>query len=375
MAILRNKAFLLSLLIVAGLAYDFWTGSRYPQLDQKAMMAGSAGLEPLGFNTVFVIEDDDALYMKILKGTVNWGKTNQRGMTFGILFAAALLTMISLFKRKSFEGSWSNSALGVLIGTPLGVCVNCAAPIAKGLHSSGLRVETTLAAMISSPTLNVIVLAMVFSLFPFHMAVMKVAATLVFLLVLIPLMSKYIFKQEVSESAQRAIAGATGNTDSKFMALDAPVPNDEEIATWPKAFLWVLKAFPRNLWYIIKTTLPLMVLAGFLGTLAVNIVPMDQLSNLFPTGSVLMILLGLSVAALIGVFMPVPITFDVIIVSVLMATGMPVMYGMTLLFTLGIYSIYSYMIVATSISRKVGHLAVARYRCDRCRHRHRCARI
>jgi len=352
MDILKNRAFLLALLIVAGLAFEFWTGSRYPQLDQKAMMAGSAGLEPLGFNTVFVVADDDALYMKILKGTVNWGKTNQRGMTFGILFAAALLTMISLFKRKSFEGSWSNSALGVLIGTPLGVCVNCAAPIAKGLHSSGLRVETTLAAMISSPTLNVIVLAMVFSLFPLHIAALKVIGTLVFLLVVLPLLSKYFFKTEVTASAQRAIAGA-GPSDPKFMALDAPVPDDDEINTWPKAFIWLLKAFPRNLWFIVKTTLPLMVLAGFLGALAVNIIPLDTLADLFPRGSVAMALAGLAVAALIGVFMPVPITFDVIIVSVLMAAGMPVMYGMTLLFTLGIYSVYSYMIVATTISRKV----------------------
>ena len=102
MVMFRNKAFLLSLLIVAGLAIQFWTESRYPALDQKAMMAGTAGLEPLGFDTVFVISDSDPIYMKVLKGTVNWGQTNRRGMTFGILFAAALLTLISLFKRKSF---------------------------------------------------------------------------------------------------------------------------------------------------------------------------------------------------------------------------------------------------------------------------------
>lgn len=353
MAIFRNKAFLLALLIVAGLAFEFWTESRYPALDQKAMMAGTAGLEPLGFDTVFIINESDPIYLKVLKGTVNWGRTNKRGMTFGILFAAALLTMISLFKRKSFDGAWSNSALGVLIGTPLGVCVNCAAPIAKGLHSSGLRLETTLAAMISSPTLNVIVLAMVFSLFPFYMAVLKIGATLFFLLVAIPLLAKYFFKEEVSLTAQHAISGAA-SSNPKYMALDAPVPEDDEIGTWPKAFVWVVKASVRNLWYIIKTTLPLMVLAGFLGSLAVTVLPMDVLANLFPGGSYLMILLGLCVAALVGVFMPVPITFDVIMVSVLMATGMPIMYAMVLLFTLGIYSVYSYMIVATTISRKVG---------------------
>jgi uncharacterized membrane protein YraQ (UPF0718 family) len=353
MAIFKNKAFLLALLIVVGLAFEFWTASRYPALDQKAMMAGTAGLEPLGFDTVFIISDSDPIYMKVLKGTVNWGRTNKRGMTFGILFAAALLTMISLFKRKSFDSAWSNSALGVLIGTPLGVCVNCAAPIAKGLHSSGLRLETTLAAMISSPTLNVIVLAMVFSLFPFYMAALKVGATLFFLLVGIPLLAKYFFKEEVSLTAQHAISGA-GSSDPKYMALDAPVPEDDEIATWPKAFVWTVKAFTRNLWYIIKTTLPLMVLAGFLGSLAVTVLPMDVLANLLPGGSILMILAGLTLAAMVGVFMPVPITFDVIMVSVLMATGMPVMYAMVLLFTLGIYSVYSYMIVATAISRKVG---------------------
>jgi len=352
MVMFRNKAFLLSLLIVAGLAIQFWTESRYPALDQKAMMAGTAGLEPLGFDTVFVISDSDPIYMKVLKGTANWGQTNRRGMTFGILFAAALLTLISLFKRKSFESSWSNSALGVLIGTPLGVCVNCAAPIAKGLHASGLRLETTLAAMISSPTLNVIVLAMVFSLFPFYMAALKIGATLFFLLVAIPLLSKFFFKEEVTLTQQRAIA-ATDEGDPKYMALDAPVPQDYEIATWPKAFVWTVRAFIKNLWYIIKATLPLMVLAGFLGSLAVTVLPMDVIAKLLPGGSVLMILAGLTLAAMIGVFMPVPITFDVIIVSVLMATGMPIMYAMVLLFTLGIYSVYSYMIVATTISRKV----------------------
>ena len=33
-----------------------------------------------------------------------------------------------------------------VIGTPLGVCVNCAAPIARGMYTSGLRAETTLSA-------------------------------------------------------------------------------------------------------------------------------------------------------------------------------------------------------------------------------------
>jgi len=350
--LLKNKALILTLLLVVGIAFEFWTGSRYPALDQKAMMAGTAGLEPLGFDTVLVIRANDPEYIKILKNTVNWAKTNQRGMTFGLLFAAALLTLISLFKRKSFEGSWSNSALGVMIGTPLGVCVNCAAPIAQGLHTSGLRLETTLAAMISSPTLNVIVMAMMFSLFPLYMVGLKIGATLLFLLAILPLLSKYIFKEEVALTAQRAISGSV-DMNEKVTALEALPPTEEEANSWIASFKWLFVAFFKNLWFIVKTTLPLMILAGFLGSLVVILVPLDTVTELLPNSSILMKLLGVSLVAAIGVFLPVPITFDIIIVAVLMAAGMPVMYGMTLLFTLGIYSVYSHMIVTKAISKKV----------------------
>ena len=351
-ALVKNKALLLVLLVCLGIAFEFWTGSRYPALDQKAMMAGTAGLEPLGFDTVMVIKANDPEYLKILKNTVNWAKTNQRGMTFGILFAAALLTLISLFKRKSFEGSWSNSALGVMIGTPLGVCVNCAAPIAKGLHTSGLRLETTLAAMISSPTLNVVVMAMVLSLFPLYMVGLKVGGTLLFLLLVLPLLSKYVFKEEVALTAQRAISGSVDMSE-RYTAMEAQPPADEVAEQWWPAIKWVVTALARNLWFIIRTTLPLMILAGFLGSLVVILIPLDEVTALLPTSSIALKLAGLALVALVGVFLPVPITFDVIVVAVLMAAGMPVLYAMTLLFTLGIFSVYSYMIVSEAISRKV----------------------
>ena len=64
------------------------------------------------------------------------------------------------------------------MGAPLGVCVNCAAPIAKGMYAGGARAESTLSAMVASPTLNVIVLTMLFSILPFYMAVMKIALSL-----------------------------------------------------------------------------------------------------------------------------------------------------------------------------------------------------
>ena len=106
---------------------------------------------------------------KALYTTVNWGETNRKGMTFGVIFGAALMVLITLFQKKSSKSAFANSLLGITIGAPLGVCVNCATPVAQGLHAGGARVETVMSAMVSSPTLNIIVLTMLFSLFPPYM--------------------------------------------------------------------------------------------------------------------------------------------------------------------------------------------------------------
>ncbi len=44
--------------------------------------------------------------------TLNWVNTNKKGMTFGVLFAAAFLTAASYLQRRSFAGGFANSLLG-----------------------------------------------------------------------------------------------------------------------------------------------------------------------------------------------------------------------------------------------------------------------
>lgn len=351
--LLKNKAFILASLVVIGIAIQFWAGSRIPQLDQKAMMAGSAAIEPISFNTVLIAEETDPAWKKIAYGFVNWAKTNQRGMTFGFMFAAAILCLLSMLKRKSLEGNFSNSLLGVMIGTPLGVCVNCAAPIARGLHASGMRLETTLAAMLSSPTLNIIVVTMVFALFPLYMVALKIGATLFFLLIVLPLLARFVFKDEVMSTTGKQAMENANPEDAKFTALNSEAPTVIEEANWWPALKWLVINYIRNFWFIIKATLPLMILAGLLGSIMVTMVPLDFLAEVLPKSPALYVLAGMLVVALVGVFLPVPIAFDVVVTAVLIAAGMPVKYAMILLFTLGIYSVYSYLIVDQAISRRV----------------------
>jgi hypothetical protein len=64
---------------------------------------------------------------------------------------------------------------------------------------------------------------------------------------------------------------------------------------------------------------------------------------------------ALSIVAVsaVGIFLPLPIALDIVLAGALLATGVPMIYVATLLFTLGIYSVYSFSIVWTTISPRV----------------------
>ena len=345
----QNKRLVIITAVCIALAANFWAGSRVPSLNDKASLGGDLVLEdPLGFEAAYPVDPGDPLMERILFTTVNWVLTNRQGMTFGILIAAAFMTILSLLKRRSFSSHFGNTLLGLFIGMPLGVCVNCAAPIARGLHDSGTRLETTLVAMISSPTLNIIVLTMLFSLMPVYMAVTKVAMTLIFLLVLVPLLSRYIFKDQLvaqNLTFTDSDSQEPGNSDHCELRPDEP--------GWLDSTQWVLKKYASNLFYIIKLTVPLMLLAGLMGAVAITLFPWQEMASLIAGNQWYMAVIGALVIAVIGLFLPVPIAFDVAIVTALLAAGVPPVYAMILLFTLGIFSVYSFFIIWTGISRKV----------------------
>lgn len=142
-------------------------GPRYPAIDEKPAMAGETVMgDVLSFEAAFESDTNDPLWLKIGHSTVNWMLTNRQGMTFG-----------------------------VLIGAPPGVCVNCAAPIAYGMRNEGVRNETSLAVTFASPTLNIIVLAMMFSVLPLYLAVTKLMVTFLFLLLVLPLLLRWFFRE------------------------------------------------------------------------------------------------------------------------------------------------------------------------------------
>ena len=332
---LNNMRILLVLAVLVATATMFWSGSRYPSLNEKAIMGGSAALEdPLSFEASLQTQPGDPLPQRILFSTVNWVETNLEGMTFGLVIGACLLTLIGLISVRGHRNGYVNSALGVLVGTPLGVCVNCAAPVAKGMHDGGARLETTLATMFSSPTLNIVVVSMLLSIFPPYLVMIKLTLTLVFILLVVPWLSRRVFSDE------RALT-----YDDSLCAI-APAEPSQPDGSLASALFMTGSDLVKNLWYVVSRTVPLMLLAGALGAVAANLLPLQTLVDLEPTVA------SLVLVALVGIFLPVPVAFDIVVVAVLISTGVPMIYSMTLLFTLGIFSIYPFMIVWRSISRK-----------------------
>lgn len=336
------KRLAMAALVMAALATVFWTTSRYPSLDEKAMMGGAIQLEdPLGFEALIALDPAAPVVERVAVSTVNWINTNKKGMMFGWLFGAAFLTLLGYFRRRNFKGRFANSFYGMVIGAPLGVCVNCAAPIARGLFQGGSRAETTLSAMIASPTLNVVVLTMAFSLLPFYIAVTKLVLSLAVILVAVPLICRVLPQERLLHSVKSVPAP---------QAPDLPEP---ELETLTASLVGFVTDFGRNFWFILRMTAPLMLLAGFLGAIAATLLPVDLINGReFGLVSVL-------AAGVVGTFLPVPIGFDVVVSGALLNGGVGHGFIMTLVFTLGSFSVYSFMIVATSVGWRAAGLLAA----------------
>jgi uncharacterized membrane protein YraQ (UPF0718 family) len=176
---------------------------------------------------------------------------------------------------------------------------------------------------------------MLFAIFPLYMTVIKLSLTLIFVLLLVPLLSRYVFKEE-----------RVPTYDDATCAVPSPATDYAE-ETVLQAFLATLILLLRNLAYVVIRTVPLMLLAGLLGAVVVHLLPFESLLN-FEVG-----VLSLLLVALVGIFLPVPIAFDIVVVAVLVSAGAPMIYSMTLLFTLGIFSVYPFFIIWNTISRRV----------------------
>jgi uncharacterized membrane protein YraQ (UPF0718 family) len=354
----------LTICIIAVLCGFFWIGSRYPSLQGKASADPNEALStPLGFERFFPEPPADDRLKHIGWTAVEWGLTNRQGMTYGLLLAAAMLTLLPLLRR-SGGGKLAGAVRGMLVGTPLGVCVNCAAPIAQGMLAGGARVETALATLFSSPIFNVIVLGIVLTLFPWYLAALKVLSGLFIVLVIAPWLARLSerpgWTRPVRTPAQLPGLGLFQKLEALLgtpsLAENRKDPRPEGLV---RSLGWVVLHYLRNLGRVLLTALPLMLVAGVAGAVLVEFLPwtllnqVSRVQGLVPNASMLVLAAGF------GVLLPVPMAFDVIVCSVLLNAGMPVHIVAALLVTLGSYSVYAWSLLGTTLSWRVAGVAAA----------------
>lgn len=327
----RNRKFIILLIFIIGVASSFWMVSRYPALDSKAALSGSEAFEdPLTHEAHFHAPLKASFLTRVVYTTLNWYETNWKGMAFGLVLAAGFYTLLKYIPRQSSDRRFRNSFMGMFAGTPLGVCVNCVAPIAKGIYEGGSKMETALAVMFSSPTLNIVVLTMLFSIFPFYMAVMKLLATFILILIIVPLISE---KERTITEKQSPEIDPVATCD---------INPDQE--SWAKAFQSASLDYWKSFQYIFTRTVPLMLLAGLFGALASHLWSFDKLIGV-PVN-----LANLSLLSFMGTLMPLPIAFDLMLAQAMMMSGLSPAFVTTLVFTFGTFSIYSAMIIYRTFS-------------------------
>ena len=337
------------ILLIIALMTNFWLTSRYPSLDTKSMMAGSVSLaDGLSFDAWITHNMQDSVFREVVITFLNWIHTNQQGMTFGLMIAVLIMSLIPLIRDDLdvfMTRRFSATVSGALLGAPLGVCVNCAAPIGYGMYKQGARLEAALATMISSPTMNVVVLSMAFTLFPVYIVTIKIVAALLVILVLIPfIVSRFPEEALTREPLDAPRLGTFGSAVRNDVYLEKNLV---------AACKWLAVTVIAQTWLILKQVVPIMLLAGFLGAVAVVMVPWDLLVGYLPQQlSFVSILLMLLLSAF-GLFLPVPIAFDVVLAASLSNAGIAVQYIAILLFVLGSFSVYSFMVLLKAKATKV----------------------
>lgn len=335
------------LLLIAAVTTRFWMTSRYPSLDTKSMMAGSVSLaDGLSFDAWIAHDMAYSLPKEIAVTFLNWVHTNEQGMIFGLTIATLFMCLLPLIRDdldRFLTRRFSATVSGALMGAPLGVCVNCAAPIGYGLYRQGARLEAALATMISSPTMNIVVLSMAFTLFPPYIVIIKLVAVLATIFIVVPWVVSRFPGEAMSSEIDSPNSPAEGNLGQ--------TPGIEKDAI--RAVQWIAYAAVAQAWALLTRIVPLMLLAGFIGAVAVVLLPWDELVAYLPDGVSLRSVAAMVLLSAFGLVLPVPIAFDVILAASLINAGISIQYVAVLLFVLGSFSVYSLLVLLKARARKV----------------------
>ena len=236
------------------------------------------------------------------------------GMTFAFLVAG--VTEAFLFPHGHSAGlsarGLRGSLKGLIVGPAMNLCSACIVPVSAAFRRRGASIETTLAIVQGSSTLNLPAIIMAAMVFTPMIGGTRIAVSLVGALLFGPLVA--------------AVVGERGRA-SWGVHVDVD-PAARVQSTWTAAISEGVRDWLRaSSGYLIRLG-PVMVLAGFASALVLQWVSPDTVSRFLGDN-----LTGIAVAATLGILINVPLLFEIPLVAALLLVGMGTGPAATLLFT------------------------------------------
>ena len=293
----------------------FLVFNRLPKLDTvEADLAAAASPQTECFQG-FCFESDPET--SLLSRWWDFSLAYLRLVTLGMVFAflVAGVTAVFLFPQSGSHGFASRgirgSLKGLLVGPAMNLCSACIVPVASAFRRRGAGIEATLAIAQGSSTLNLPAMIMAALVFTPLIGSSRIALSIVGAVLIGPIVAKLV----------------RGDQQTICEQVEAAHLHEEESLTWRE----VLKeGLPQWAWasvrYLVRLG-PIMVVAGFASGLAIQWISPETVTAWLGDD-----LLGIAIAATLGILINVPLLFEIPLVAALLLAGMGTAPAATLLF-------------------------------------------
>jgi len=265
--------FVLLLVVLCGLVYYKWGGAirTVSGVRELGRWSGTAdGLTTGG----------------VLRVTLFYFRRIWIALAYGLLIGAAVRAFVPprrVAALLSWGGPVRRQVAAGLAGTPLMLCSCCITPIFQSVYERGARLGSALAVMLASPGLNPAALLLTAILFPPSLAVARIAAVLVAVFGLAPLI-------------ERTVGAGLVVADGRI----APLTADDV----PRSLKETLARFAGALGYLTVRTVPLVLGGVFLSSL---ILPLSLRVSTGGTPLVVAFIAAVAVLVALPTFFEIPL--------------------------------------------------------------------
>jgi uncharacterized membrane protein YraQ (UPF0718 family) len=193
----------------------------------------------------------------------------------------------------------------------MNLCSACIVPVASAFRRRGAGIEATLAIAQGSSTLNLPAMIMAALVFTPLIGGSRIALSIVGAVLIGPIVARLV----------------SGDQQAIYEQSEATHSHDDESSTWRQV---LREGLPQWAWasarYLVRLG-PIMVVAGFASGLAIQWISPDTVTAWLGDD-----LLGIAIAATLGILINVPLLFEIPLVAALLLAGMGTAPAATLLF-------------------------------------------